>query len=68
MTYKLKYEKVIHLDHLSANTDKDRGLQGRLSQTMKISALLSNHIHTVDLTSVAVIVWIDYQFIHTSLG
>lgn len=68
MTYKLKYEKVIHLDLLSANTDKDRGLQGRLSQTMKISALLSNHIHTVDLTSVAVIVWIDYQFIHTSLG
>lgn len=68
MTYKLKYEKVIHLDRLSANTDKDRGLQGRLSQTMKISALLSNHIHTVDLTSVAVIVWIDYQFIHTSLG
>lgn len=49
-------------------TQTNRGLQGRLSQTMKINGLHHNHMHKVDLTLVAVIAWIDYQSIYISLG
>lgn len=52
-------------DSLSpGQTQTNRGVQGRLTQTMNINALLHNHLHTVYLTLVVVIGWIDYQSIY----